>query len=135
MYKRQKFISILRDIDLNVVMIAHQKQSISSGSASKSKNDVSSLGAVKFNELIGCEYFESFEFKSMKNGLFNNNYALQKNKNYDQIRFITGSDCHNWEFYPKHDPKEDDEIGFEFTYLKCLPCFRAVSYTHLEQHF
>ena len=126
-FSEEKFISILRDIDLNVVMIAHQKQSISSGSASKSKNDVSSLGAVKFNELIGCEYFESFEFKSMKNGLFNNNYALQKNKNYDQIRFITGSDCHNWEFYPKHDPKEDDEIGFEFTYLKCLPCFRGLA--------
>ena len=69
-------------------MIAHQKQSISSGSASKSKNDVSSLGAVKFNELIGCEYFESFEFKSMKNGSFNNNYSLQKNKSNLIIIFI-----------------------------------------------
>lgn len=126
-FSEEKFISILRDIDLNVVMIAHQKQSVNSGSATKSKNDVSSLGAVKFNELIGCEYFESFEFKSMKNGLFNNNYAIQKNKNYDQVRFITGSDCHDWEFYPKHDPKEDDGIGFEFTYLKCLPCFRGLA--------
>ena len=26
-----------------------------------------------------------------------------------------------------HDPKEDDEIGFEFTYLKCLPCFRGLA--------
>lgn len=126
-FSEEKFISILRDIDLNVVMIAHQKQSVNSSSAAKSKNDVSSLGAVKFNELIGCEYFESFEFKSMKNGLFNNNYAIQKNKNYDQVRFITGSDCHDWEFYPKHDSTEDDEIGFEFTYLKCLPCFRGLA--------
>ena len=126
-FSEEKFIGILREIDLNVVMIAHQKQSVSSRTAKNSKNDVSSLGAVKFNELIACEYFESFEFKSMKNGLFNNNYAIQKNKNYDQIRFITGSDCHDWKVYPKHDPKEDDGIGFEFTYLKCLPCFRGLA--------
>lgn len=126
-FTEEKFISILREINLNVVMIAHQKQSITSASANKSKNDVSSLGAVKFNELIACEYFESLEFKSMKNGLFNNNYAIKKNKKYDQIRFITGSDCHDWNVYPKHDPEEADEINFEFTYLKCLPCFRGLA--------
>ena len=126
-FSEEKFISILRDIDLNMIAIAHQKQSVCSNTASKSKNDVSSLGAVKFNELVQCEYFESFEFKNMKNGLFNNIYAIQKNKNYDQIRFITGSDCHDWRVYPKHDKDENSNIGFNFTYLKCLPCFRGLA--------
>lgn len=126
-FSEEKFISILRDIDLNVITIAHQKQSVSSKTAEKSKNDVSSLGAVKFNELIACEYFESFEFRNMKNGLFNNIYAIKMNKNYDQVRFITGSDCHDWNVYPKHDSKEQDDIGFNFTYLKCLPCFRGLA--------
>ena len=105
-FSEEKFINILREIDLNVIAIAHQKQSISSTSAKKSKNDVSSLGEEKFNELIACEYFESFEFKNMKNGMFNINFALKNNENYDQIRFITGSDCHDWNVYPKHDSKE-----------------------------
>ena len=126
-FSEEKFISILRDIDLNLITIAHQKQSITSKTAGKSKNDVSSLGEVKFNELISCEYFESFEFKNMKNGMFNNNYAIKKNKNYDQVRFITGSDCHDWNVYPKHDSTESDDIGFNFTYLKCLPCFRGLA--------
>lgn len=126
-FSEEKFISILREIDLNVVLIAHQKQSITSTSASKSKNDLSSLGSVKFNELIACEYFESLEFKNMKNGLFNRNYAINLNKNYDQLRFITGSDCHDWNVYPKHDSDDNNEINFEFTYLKCLPCFRGLA--------
>lgn len=126
-FSEEKFINILREIDLNVIAIAHQKQSISSTSAKKSKNDVSSLGEEKFNELIACEYFESFEFKNMKNGMFNINFALKNNENYDQIRFITGSDCHDWNVYPKHDSKENSNLEFCFTYLKCLPTFRGLA--------
>lgn len=126
-FSEEKFINILRNIDLSVVTIAHQKNSITSSSAEKSKNDVSSLGSVKSNELIMCEYFESFEFKNMKNGLYNYNYAMKKNENYDQIRFITGSDCHDWTVYPKHDKDEKENIEFYFTYLKCLPTFRGLS--------
>lgn len=126
-FSEEKFISILRDIDLNVITIAHQKQSITSSSATKSKNDATSLGETKFNELISCEYFESFEFKNMKNGMFNKVYSIQKNKNYDHIRFITGSDCHDWNVYPKHDIRERNDINFSFTYLKCLPTFRGLA--------
>lgn len=126
-FSEEKFISILRDIDLNVITIAHQKQSITSTRASKSKNDASSLGQTKFNELISCEYFESFEFKNMKNGMFNKIYSIKNNKNYDQIRFITGSDCHDWNVYPKHDSSEKDDNDFSFTYLKCLPTFRGLA--------
>lgn len=126
-FTEETFISILRKIDLNVITIAHQKNSVTSKKSQKSKNDVSSLGSVKFNELIMCEYFESLEFKSMKNGLYNNNYAIQKNKNYDQIRFVTGSDCHDWKVYPKHDSTEEDDINFCFTYLKCLPSFKGLA--------
>lgn len=125
-FTEEKFISILRNIDLNLIAIAHQKSSVTSKKATKSKNDVSSLGSVKFNELISCEYFESFEFKNMKNGMFNKNFALKANKEYDQLRFITGSDCHVWKIYPKHDETERAE-DFKFTYLKCLPTFRGLA--------
>lgn len=124
-FLEEKFISILKEIDLNVITIAHQKGSV--GSSQAKKCDVSYLGSVKFNELISCEYFESLEFKNMRNGMFNKNFARQRNEKYDQVRFITGSDCHDWSIYPKHDKKELDNIGYQHTYLKCLPTFRGLS--------
>ena len=73
-----------------------------------------SLGKEKFNELVFLDYFESFEFKRKRNEIFNKNY-IEKNKvKYKEatLRFVTGSDCHDWSKYPE----ENDD--FSFTYLK-----------------
>ena len=45
------------------------------------------------------------------------------------MKFITGSDCHQWACYPKHDGKESDEAVsyFKHTYLKCLPTFKGLT--------
>lgn len=128
-FTEAKLIDILRKIDLNVVLIAHQKNSISS--QSKKKNDLNTIGNELFNDFLTSEVFEALEFKSLKNGLFNNIFAKKKNKelNYDIVKFITGSDCHQWECYPKHDNKETDEevSSFRHTYLKCLPTFKGLT--------
>lgn len=114
------FLQILRNIDLNVVMIAHQKESLSS---KKTRiHDVKSVGNEFFDNVVFLDYFEAFEFKNKKNEIFNK-YYISKNANkykVESIRFITGSDCHNWEDYPN----EDD--NFVFSYLKCLPSFRGL---------
>ena len=57
-----KYLEILKEIGLNVVMIAHQKESLSSSQTRT--HDVKSLGDEKFDELVFLDYFESFEFKS-----------------------------------------------------------------------
>lgn len=128
-FSESELIDILRKINLNVVLIAHQKNSVSS--RQKAKNDLNSIGDELFNEFLTSEVFEALEFKSLKNGLFNNLFAREKNKefNYDIVKFITGSDCHQWEYYPKHDSKESDEMSFNFkqTYLKCLPTFKGLT--------
>lgn len=123
-FTEERFISLLNKINLNVVMIAHQKGSVNS---KPNPNDLKVLGEVKFNEFLESEYFESLEFKSIKNGMFNNLFATVKNKNYDVVRFITGSDCHDWSVYPKHDSTEDESVDFHFTWLKCLPTFKGVA--------
>ena len=120
-YTEKRFLEIIKKIDLSNIMIAHQKGTLSSEKKAR-KNDVLSLGKEKLEELVFVDYFDSFEFKDRKNEIFNKNY-LEKNKQKfkkNDIRFITGSDCHDWNNYP-----EDDD--FKYTYLKCLPTFRGVS--------
>ena len=121
-FSEQKFLEILTKIELNTLLIVHQKQTVTSDSKPK-KNDANSLGNDVFNDFVLSEYFEAFEFKNKKNEVFNN-IEKQKYKNQD-LRFITGSDCHQWEYYPKHDQKSNDEL-FEFTYLRSLPTFRGL---------
>jgi len=123
-FTEEKLITILNRINLNTVLIAHQKNSVNSADA-RSK-DLSSLGKARMNEFLTSEVFEALEFKSMKSGLFNNLFALEKNKDYEIVRFITGSDCHEWKAYPNHDSGNVDSDDFSHTYLKCLPTFKGV---------
>lgn len=120
-FSEEKFLEIIKKIDLNVIMIAHQKETLSSKKTRN--NDVMSLGKEKFNKLVFLDYFESFEFQNKRNEIFNK-YYIEKNKdNYknEDLRFITGSDCHKWNEYPEEDEK------FSFTYLKCLPTCRGLA--------
>lgn len=102
-------------------MIAHQKETLSSKRIRN--NDVMSLGKEKFDELVFLDYFESFEFKNKRNEIFNKYYIENNKENLksEDLRFITGSDCHKWNEYPEEDEK------FSFTYLKCLPTFRGLA--------
>lgn len=120
-FSENKYLNILKNIDLNVVMIAHQKETLSSKETRN--HDVMSLGEEKFDELVFLDYFESFEFKRKRNEIFNKNYIEKNKEKYKDatLRFITGSDCHVWSEYPE----ENDD--FSFTYLKCLPTFRGLA--------
>ena len=128
LFSETKLIEILKNIGLDVVLIAHQKNSV--GSKSKMKNDLNTIGEKKFDDFLTSEVFESLEFKSLRNGLFNNLFAMNMNKkaNYDVVKFIKGSDCHQWEYYPKHDKNEPwDDTTYNHTCLKCLPTFKGLS--------
>ena len=120
-FSEGKYLEILKEIGLNVVMIAHQKETLSSNETRT--HDAKSLGDAKFDELVFLDYFESFEFKSKKNEIFNRYYIEKNREKYKDasLRFITGSDCHNWDNYPE----ENDD--FAFTYLKCLASFRGLA--------
>ena len=120
-FSESKYLNILKNIDLNVVMIAHQKETLSSKQTRN--HDVMNLGTEKFDELVFLDYFEAFEFKKKINAIFNKVYIDKNREKYKDLtlRFITGSDCHIWSDYPE----ENDD--FSFTYLKCLPTFRGLA--------
>ncbi len=122
-FSENKFIELLSLIDLDVVCIAHQKKTLTTV-GKPAKNDANSVGEDRFNEFLFSEYFEAFEFKNRKNQAFNN-YSKSK-LNDDLLRFITGSDCHDWISYPKYSPLSSDN-DFKHTFLKCLPNFRGLA--------
>lgn len=118
-----KFKEILDNIGVSAILIAHQKNSETS--KTPQARDVNSLGENTFNELINVEYFDAFEYKTPKQHIFHTLFQQSKNNDtYDRIKYLTGSDCHQWDYYPKHDASNLDEM--HFTYLKCLPTFRGL---------
>lgn len=120
-FSEGKFLSILREIDLDTILIAHQKGSLSSKDSKKC--DAKTVGAKRFQEFVHTDYFEAFEFKNKKNEIFNKNYIFTHGITED-LRFITGSDCHDWRVYPKENERDCSE--FRYTYVKCLPTFRGL---------
>ena len=120
-FSEKMFLEILRDIDLDTILIAHQKNTLTS--KTNRKCDANTVGEQKFREFIYTDYFEAYEFKNKKNEVFNKNY-LTKTGMEESVRFITGSDCHDWSVYPKETLEDNTE--FIYTYVKCLPTFRGL---------
>lgn len=120
-FSEEKFLSILRDINLDTILIAHQKNSLTSDSLKK--RDANTVGEEKFQEFLYTDFFEAFEFKNKRNEIFNKKYAFTKGVE-EELRFVTGSDCHDWRYYPREDKGDTSE--FRYTYVKCLPTFRGL---------
>lgn len=108
-FSEEKFLSILRSIDLDTVLIVHQKSSLTS--SRPYKNDAKTVGEEKFQEFVYTDYFEAFEFKNRKNEVFNKNFLNAQDLTED-IRFITGSDCHDWRYYPKETEKDNTDFVY-----------------------
>lgn len=121
-YSEECFLRVLREINLDTILIAHQKNSL--GSRKPRKHDANSLGDAKFHEFIYSDYFEAFEFKNRKNEVLNKNYLVQANLD-EKVTFVTGTDCHDWSVYPKEDTS-DSLVEFPYTFAKCLPTFKGL---------
>ena len=121
-YKEEDFLALLRQIDINTILIAHQKNTLSS--AKTKKNDANTVGETKFLEFVYTDYFEALEFKNRRNEVINKNYLIE-NQLEGRVRFVTGTDCHDWSVYPAETP-QDTITDFPYTYAKCLPTFKGL---------
>lgn len=129
-YRKEDYFDILAEINLDFVMIAHQKKSMSSLQG-PGKHDVMKIGETKLNELIFLDYFDALEFRNRRNELYNKNYLVEHNIDKN-LRFITGSDCHNWIFYPNSEKSE--KTDFCFTNIKALPTFKGLVMAITDTH-
>lgn len=73
-YSEEVFLKVLREIEIDTILIAHQKNTLTS--KKPRKNDVNSLGKEKFLELVASDFFEAYEFKNERNEILNLSYHL-----------------------------------------------------------
>lgn len=129
-YTKKDYFEILSDINIDFIMIAHQKKTITSQHKPHA-NDVMALGKDMFNELVFMDYFDAYEFRNKKNEIYNKAYLVENNVE-EKLRFLTGSDCHRWEYYPYTE--ENEKIEFKFTYIKSLPSFKGLAMAVTDYH-
>lgn len=120
-YTEEEFLNILRIIDIDTILIVHQKNTLSS--KTPRKNDANSLGEEKFFEFIYTDYFEAYEFKNKRNEVLNKVYleAIDRTK---EVSFVSGTDCHDWRYYPYDESTQAD--SYPYTFVKCLPTFKGL---------
>lgn len=121
-YSEEDFLQLLRLIDIDTILIAHQKNTLTS--KKPRDNDANILGSKKFLEFVYTDYFEAFEFKNKRNEVLNKTFLIQEGLK-EQLRFVTGTDCHDWSVYPAED-NSDNADDFPYTYAKCLPTFKGL---------
>lgn len=118
-FTEKTYKEILKQIDTNVLLIAHQKSGIR---ANNQNENLSKIGENKFDYIIGVDYFDAVEFRSGKvEGILKD---YKKEKDLDNLRYITGTDCHDWSVYPQQD--KNDKSDIQYSYLKCLPTFKGL---------
>lgn len=118
-YTEKTFKEILKEIDLSVLLIAHQKSGIN---ANNQNENLSKIGENEFDNIIGIDYFDAVEFRSGKVEGILNDYKYEKQ--LSNLRYITGTDCHVWEVYPQQDEK--DKTYIKYCYIKSLPTFKGL---------
>lgn len=119
-YNLDRFESILKNIGLNVILIAHQHQGLTSQNVKKrtlSSATDDAIDYVKFGYIDALEYT-----KSRVQGII-----LSDLVNLDvKASTIVGSDCHTWETYPKHDRDDVRQRDSYYSTIRALPTFKGL---------
>ena len=118
-YSKEKFELILKEVGLDVILIACQRNDLNK---SDGKHNSLSESTRKPEELIKAGYIDALEFqKPNVEGILKNNLKTVPAK----VGLVTGSDCHEWEAYPKHY-KTNNVIEFKHSRAKILPTFKGL---------
>lgn len=128
-YTRDEFERILREIGLNVVLIAHQHKHFDNedGGPKSLSNSVTDI-----YDFIRTGYINALEYQkpSVQGMLIN---SLKKAN--ENVATIIGSDCHKWLYYPCKDEKALNRDYI--TKIKALPNFDGLvfAFTNMENRF
>lgn len=119
-YSLDRFESILKNIGLNVILIAHQHQGLTNQNEKKrtlSSATDDAIDYVKFGYIDALEYT-----KSRVQGMILSDLVDLDVK----ASTIVGSDCHTWETYPKHDRDDARQRDNYYSTIRTLPTFKGL---------
>ncbi len=117
-YTKDEFEKILRKIALNVILIAEQRTGFThkKGGTSSLSDSVENVGKI-----LEIGYFNAVEVqKNHVEGIL----LSDLHKFNCKISVVSGSDCHQWSAYPKHDEKAI--TSFSHSQAKMLPTFKGL---------
>lgn len=118
-YSKDEFESILKQIGLDTLLIVHQRCSLDNKNG---KHNSLSEGVNDPYTIIQVGYINALEYqKPNVEGIIKNNL---RNIDYE-IALVTGSDCHDWKCYPKHDEETTSNEHY-FSKCKILPSFKGL---------
>lgn len=117
-YDRATFEQVLKTIGLPVILIAHQKSDLN---RTDDKHRSLSASTAHPKDLIRGGYISALEFSRA------NQEGILKSNLIDMpalTPLVTGSDCHQWRYYPAKDAKNVSQK--RFTKLDVLPTFKGL---------
>lgn len=118
-YSTKRFEEVLKKIGLNCLLIVHQKKELSNHNG---KHASLSDSTDSPERILKVGYVDALEFQKPRvEGILKANL---KEIDYE-IPLITGSDCHQWSSYPKHNEKKISGVE-NFTEIKALPTFKGL---------
>lgn len=119
-YDLDQFESILKNIGLNVILIAHQHQSFTNQNVTKTTLSSAVDNAIEY---VKFGYIDALEYtKSRIQGILLSDLVNLEVK----ASTIVGSDCHTWETYPKHDRGDVRQRDSYYSTIRALPTFKGL---------
>lgn len=118
-YKKEIFEALLKKIGLETILIVHQRCSLERDNG---KHNSLSESVSNPYEIIEIGYINALEYQKPNiEGILKDNLK----KVTSDVALITGSDCHDWRYYPKHDMNSKENNDY-FSKCKILPSFKGL---------
>lgn len=118
-YEKRDYEDLLREIGLDVILIACQRNSLD-----RHKGHHSSLSEATMDpeELLMTGYINALEFQRPNvEGILRDNLKKVPVK----VGLVMGSDCHEWTAYPNHDSNQGNP-QFSHSKANILPTFKGL---------
>lgn len=118
-YSRKEYEDILRDIGMDVILIACQRNSLDRHDG---KHNSLSESTMDSEQLLLTGYINALEFqKPNVEGILRDNLKVIPKS----VMLVMGSDCHDWSVYPNHDKKNGNN-QFMHSRANILPTFKGL---------
>ncbi|NLW48809.1 MAG: ATP-binding cassette domain-containing protein [Firmicutes bacterium] len=118
-YPKNEFEEVLKEIGLDTILIASQSKDIHNHNG---KHNALSDSVADVEEIIKVGYINALEFQKPKvEGILINNLTNLSLP----ISLFSGSDCHDWNYYPYHDATNQNK-EFHHSKAKILPTFKGL---------